>query len=73
MIHRVNASNDFMFIHQTDEELKTFVSMDDVAHRLTLKCKLINTKKVMTFCRFMRMADEIGYNLLPGQGNDKYR
>lgn len=61
------------FFHLTAEELQTFVHVDTVARQMTMKCKLMNTEKVFQFCRFVRMIDEIGYNLVAGQGNEKYR
>lgn len=38
-----------------------------------MKCKLINTKKKMKFCRFLRLSDNFGYNLEDGFGDIKYR
>lgn len=36
-------------------------------------CKLVNTKKTMNFCRFIRLSDNVGYNLEDGFGDENYR
>lgn len=35
-------------------------------------CKLVNTKKEMTFCRFLRMNGDKGYHLEDGHGDENY-
>lgn len=37
-----------------------------------MKCKLINTKKITKFCRFLRLNDDIGFNLEDGRGEERY-
>lgn len=36
-------------------------------------CKLVNTKKKMIVCRFLRLNDNVGYNLVDGFGDENYR
>lgn len=53
------------------EEIKTFIE-----HRpesLNMKCKLMHSNKTLKFCRFLRLNDDVGYNLEEGGGNEAYR
>lgn len=50
------------------EELKTFVEHN--SGTLSMKCKLENTKKTLKFCRFLRLNDDVGFNLQDGRGEE---
>lgn len=36
-----------------------------------MKCKLVNTKKIMTFCRFLRLNDDVGFHMQDGRGEER--
>lgn len=55
------------------EEVQTFTENDAETRSLNLKCKLVNSRKKMKFCRFLRLNDNIGFNLEDGFGDEKYR
>lgn len=39
-----------------------------------MKCKLVNSrKKTMKFCRFLRINDDVGYNLEEGRGEGRIK
>lgn len=37
-----------------------------------MKCKLVNSRKKITFCRWLRLNDETGFNLEDGRGDTRY-
>lgn len=53
------------------DEIETVIHTD--ADGLSMKCKILKTMKTIKFCRFLRMNDEEGFNLIPGRGSKKYR
>lgn len=55
------------------EELVTNVTYNAATKQLTMTCNLVNSKKLLEFCTFMRQLDDLGMNLEQGRGNDKYR
>lgn len=55
------------------EELQTFVEHDPKTSTLRMKCKLVNSRKKITFCRFLRLGDDVGFNMQEGRGGDRYR
>lgn len=57
----------------TVEELQTFVEHVASTMSLNMKCKLINSKKSVKFCRFLRLNDDVGFNLELGRGEAGYR
>lgn len=38
-----------------------------------MKCSLMHSEKVLRFCRFLRLIDDVGFNLDEGRGTPKYR
>lgn len=38
-----------------------------------MKCKLVNSKRMMKFCRFLRLNDDMGFHLQEGHGNAQYQ
>lgn len=55
------------------EEIIPSVETDLHANILQMNCKLINSMKTVKFCRFARIDDDFGFNLVPGRGHGKYR
>lgn len=55
------------------EELVTSIVTNTTTSQLILKCSLVNSRKLLQFCRFVRLVDDVGFNLEVGQGNGKYR
>lgn len=55
------------------EELQTFVEHVAATTALNMRCKLINSEKSVKFCRFLRLNDEVGFNLEEGHGDERYR
>ncbi|XP_037026242.1 uncharacterized protein LOC119067401 [Bradysia coprophila] len=55
------------------EKLDVGVERDTELNKIHLRCNLINSKKVITFCRFLRLADDVGFNMDEGIGNTGYR
>lgn len=53
------------------EKLDHAVTTDN--NKIHLKCNLINSKKIITFCRFLRLADDVGFNMDEGVGSVGYR
>lgn len=37
-----------------------------------MKCKLVNSKKMIKFCRFLRLIDDVGFHLEMGRGEQRY-
>lgn len=72
----ISVAHFFYFIHFINlvEELTTSVEFKtENTPGLFMKCKLVNTKRTINFCRFSRLIDDIGFNLIQGQGSTKYR
>lgn len=55
------------------EEIITDVKEDITLSQIHLICNMVNSKKVITFCRFLRLNDGVGYNVDAGLGHDRYR
>lgn len=55
------------------EKLDSAVELDTELNKIHLRCNLINSKKVVTFCRFLRLADDVGFNMDEGIGSTAYR
>lgn len=55
------------------EKLDFAVDHDTDQNTIHLRCNLINSKKVVTFCRFLRLADDVGFNMDDGVGGAGYR
>lgn len=55
------------------EKLDAGVDHDIDLNKIHLRCNLINSQKVMTFCRFLRLADDVGFNMDEGIGVNNYR
>ncbi|KAJ6639664.1 hypothetical protein Bhyg_12411, partial [Pseudolycoriella hygida] len=54
------------------EKLDAAVLHDNQFNKLHLKCNLINSNKFITFCRFLRIADNVGFNMDEGIGSSIY-
>lgn len=66
----------FIFIlHNTItvEQLQSFVDHNAETLSLNMQCKLMNSKKIMKFCRFLRINDDVGYHLEEGRGDGRFR
>lgn len=55
------------------EQLLTFVERNASPSTLNMKCKLVNSKKTQKFCRFLRLSDDVGFNLEEGRGDERIR
>lgn len=60
-------------VHILVEELVTTVDFNETTSQLIMTCNLANSKKLLEFCRFLRLTDDVGFNMEEGQGTDKYR
>lgn len=72
-IYYIYIANECRF-HSIDdavEELHTFVEHN--LNSLNMKCKLVNSNKLVKFCRFLRLNDDVGFNLEEGRGELRYR
>lgn len=38
-----------------------------------MKCTLLNSKRLLKFCRFLRLNDNRGFHLEEGRGTENYR
>ncbi|XP_031627128.1 uncharacterized protein LOC116343281 isoform X2 [Contarinia nasturtii] len=55
------------------ESLEIFVDQN-TATTLNMKCKLMNNRrKMMKFCRFLQINDDVGYNLDEGRGDGRIK
>ncbi|XP_053674337.1 uncharacterized protein LOC128724639 [Anopheles nili] len=57
-------------IENKEERIVTDVHKDLDYH--VLSCNLLNTKLMLKFCRFERLADGFGLNVIPGIGTTRY-
>lgn len=72
-IYYIYIANECRF-HSIDdavEELHTFVEHN--LNSLNMKCKLVNSNKLVKFCRLLRLNDDVGFNLEEGRGELRYR
>ncbi|XP_055298260.1 uncharacterized protein LOC129566399 [Sitodiplosis mosellana] len=53
------------------EQFQTFVEHNSSTSSLNMKCKLVNTRKTLKFCRFLRLNDDTGFNLQDGRGEER--
>lgn len=55
------------------EEVVVGYSTDSKNNLIHMYCNLKYSNKSVEFCRFERMRDEKGFNLIDGLGNGHYR
>lgn len=62
----------FQFIpHATAEYIETTVTK--TSSKINFKCQVKNLKHLMQYCRFVRVDDNFGLNLVDGIGVDRYQ
>lgn len=49
------------------------VQIDTGRSEIHLSCNIVNSRKTITFCRFLRIEDDMGFNIEGGMGNERYR
>uniref|UniRef100_A0A182MQ77 Ig-like domain-containing protein n=1 Tax=Anopheles culicifacies TaxID=139723 RepID=A0A182MQ77_9DIPT len=57
-------------IENKEEQIVTTVHKESDYH--VLSCNLLYTKFMLKFCRFVRLADGLGLNVIPGIGTPRY-
>lgn len=60
-------------LYSVGESVQTSVEHSAATSTLNMKCKLMKSNRVVSFCRFVRLNDDVGYNLEAGRGEGRYR
>lgn len=51
---------------------KLINEVEKSTNKINLKCNFVNSEKKINWCRFLRMYDGVGFNIIPGQGELNY-